>query len=92
MTTPQDRSFHKRSASFQEENRARVESKSETAIYLTRLYAARDKAAMLISNGEEWVLPHFERIHAEIEKLEDKQKRLDLALEIARKAKQRRAD
>nr|WP_321981194.1 hypothetical protein [uncultured Cohaesibacter sp.] len=71
---------------------AKSQPKSETAVYLARLYAARDKAAVLISDGEEWVLPHFERILAEIEKLEEKQKRLDLALEIARKAKQPRAD
>ncbi|WP_157967807.1 hypothetical protein [Cohaesibacter intestini] len=73
-------------------NRAtKSQPQSETEIYLARLRSAREKAAMLIADGEEWLLPHFERIHAEIEKLEDKQKRLNLALEIARQAKERGA-
>ncbi|SFO96891.1 hypothetical protein SAMN04488056_1176 [Cohaesibacter marisflavi] len=65
---------------------------SETGVYLKRLCVARTKAALLIADGEDWILPHFERLNAEVNRVEAKKDVLDLAIEIALKAKQMKSD
>lgn len=47
---------------------------------------------MLIADGEDWILPHFERLNAEVNRVEAKKDVLDLAIEIALKAKQMKSD
>ena len=56
-----------------------------------RLRRARDRVATLIKCGEEWALPLFARLRAELEALEAQQSLLDEAFTIANNAALSRA-
>lgn len=58
--------------------------------HLDRLIRARKQAAILICCGEEWIMPHFERLNSEIENCKKKAEHLELARAIAKDAAFRR--
>lgn len=65
-------------------------SSSTIETKLARLRSAQEKAALLIYQGQEWLLPHFERLNKEVELYESKQALLDKALTIAKEAMEKK--
>ncbi|TLP42173.1 hypothetical protein FDK21_20145 [Cohaesibacter sp. CAU 1516] len=57
-----------------------------TLVDLERVRQAREKIALLIYQGEDWLLPHFARLNQEVEALEMRQTQKILAMAIAEDA------
>lgn len=61
------------------------------AVLIERVAQARDRTAILLADGELWILPIFERLEQELDALAAKEEVLTRARQIAAAAARKRA-